>query len=110
MAFLWLAGRFGNMLFRKQAQKIGGDSMGWADVKIMLLLGVMLGWPKMLAGFFIAIVLGSIVGLIARLARGSLGVPFGPFLAVGALAAMLFAPEIHAVVRGYFDWLGELFR
>ncbi|MBK9975749.1 MAG: prepilin peptidase [Planctomycetes bacterium] len=105
MAFLWLMGRMGNLLFRKQAQKVGGDSMGWADVKIMLMLGVMLGWPKMIAAFFVAIALGALVGTIARVLRGTLGVPFGPFLAIGALAVMLFAPNFEAALNWYFNLL-----
>ncbi|MBE7492055.1 MAG: prepilin peptidase [Planctomycetes bacterium] len=110
MLFLMAAGKLGNLLFRRQAQKIGGDSMGWADVKIMLLLGVMLGWPKMVAGFFVAIALGSVVGIIARVLRGSLGVPFGPFLAAGALAAMLLAPRMEAALRWYFSVLEAIAR
>lgn len=105
MLFLLGAGKVGNVLFRKQAEKVGGDSMGWADVKIMLLLGVMLGWPKMIAGFFVAIVLGAAIGIIARVTRGALGVPFGPFLAIGALAAMLFAPDFGRALDWYFSLL-----
>lgn len=110
MLFLMGAGKLGNMLFRRQTEKIGGDSMGWADVKIMLLLGVMLGWPKMIAGFFVAIALGAVVGIIARLLRGTLGVPFGPFLAVGALAATLLTPQLDAALGWYFRLLEGLAR
>jgi len=110
MLFLLGAGKFGNILFRKQADKVGGDSMGWADVKIMLLLGVMLGWPKMIAGFFVAIALGATVGIIARVTRGALGVPFGPFLAVGALAATLFTPDFARALDWYFKLLEGVAR
>ncbi|MBX3474651.1 MAG: prepilin peptidase [Planctomycetes bacterium] len=108
MLFLLGAGKLGNLLFRRQAERIGGDSMGWADVKIMLLLGVMLGWPKMIAGFFIAIALGAGVGVIARVTRGALGVPFGPFLAIGALAAMFLAPEFERGLAWYFSMLQRM--
>lgn len=110
MLFLMGAGRLGNLLFRRQTEKIGGDSMGWADVKIMLLLGVMLGWPKMVAGFFVAIALGAVVGIMARLLRGALGVPFGPFLALGALAATLLTPQLDAALAWYFRLLEGLAR
>ncbi|MHC4841662.1 MAG: prepilin peptidase [Planctomycetota bacterium] len=106
MAFLWLFGKFGNVLFRKQVEKIGGESMGGADIKLMLLLGVMLGWPKLLAGFFLAVASGAIIGMFLRFTKKNLGVPFGPYLALGALIAM-YAPDTWVgLIKGYFKILG----
>ncbi|MCC6465253.1 MAG: prepilin peptidase [Planctomycetes bacterium] len=110
MLFLRVAGMAGNLLFRRQAEKIGGETMGWADVKIMLVMGVMLGWPKMLAAFFVAIALGASIGYILRRARGTLGVPFGPFLAAGAVTAALATPELVAAARWYMQFLQGLMQ
>ena len=106
MAGLWLFGKFGNILFRKQVAKIGGEAMGGADIKLMILLGVMLGWPKLMAAFFIAVASGAIIGMVLRVTRKNLGVPFGPYLALGALIAM-YAPEAWiGFIEGYFEILG----
>jgi leader peptidase (prepilin peptidase)/N-methyltransferase len=78
--------------------------MGFGDVKVSLVLGLFLGWLAsnwtealaivlyaMLGGF----VLGSIVGVAVLISRGrSAGYPFGPFLALGAVAATLLSESI----------------
>jgi leader peptidase (prepilin peptidase)/N-methyltransferase len=87
-AGLWAIGKVSNVIFRKRAEKIGGESMGGADVKLMILLGVMLGWPKLVVAFFVAIFIGAIIGSV-QLMMGRHGTPFGPYLAIGALAAAL---------------------
>lgn len=104
-AILWAFGVFGKIIFRKRAEEMGGEAMGFGDVKLMLLLGVMLGWPKLVIGFFIAVLLGSSIGLTLRMTRKQIAVPFGPFLATGALAAMLLAPELSRLVDMYLNML-----
>ena len=105
-AFIYGIGKVGNVMFRKGAEAVGGESMGFGDVKLLLLLGVMLGWPKLLAAFFIAVALGAILGIGYRLATGNRGIPFGPFLATGALVSMLAAPELTRLYKGYMDLIG----
>jgi leader peptidase (prepilin peptidase)/N-methyltransferase len=73
--------------------------MGMGDVKLALLLGATLGW-----GVFGAIVLSFICVLpvaLLLLLRGGLAarktmIPFGPFMAVGALIVLL-APHISGI-------------
>ena len=69
--------------------------MGMGDVKLALLLGLYLGWLSLghvLLGLFLGFLLGSIVG-IGLLATGVRGrkdhLPFAPFLATGAVLAVL---------------------
>lgn len=69
--------------------------MGLGDVKLALLLGLYLGWLSLghvLLGLFLGFLLGSVVG-IALLATGVKGrkdhLPFAPFLAAGAVLAVL---------------------
>ena len=100
---LWLIGKAGNILFRKKAEQMGGDSMGFGDVKLIFLLGVILGWPKLLGAFFIAIVLGASIGIVVRLVSRFLAVPFGPFLVAGTLAMLLFTPEVVCLFNWYLS-------
>ncbi|MEI2276574.1 A24 family peptidase [Paenarthrobacter ilicis] len=72
--------------------------MGFGDVKLAGVLGMYLGclgWPHVLAGTFAAFLLGGVwsVGILA-LGRGTLrtAIPFGPFMLIGAGAAMVLLP------------------
>jgi len=70
--------------------------LGDGDVRLSPLLGLFLGWKDLTAvhsGFFLAFLLGSIVGLVLMCASRSTRsrtIPFGPFLAVGTMLALLF--------------------
>jgi leader peptidase (prepilin peptidase)/N-methyltransferase len=67
------------------------------------MLGAFLGWKALLVALFVAVALGGLaaVGLLAsgRLARKD-AVPFGPFLAIGGAAALLWG---DAIVAWYLD-------
>lgn len=73
--------------------------MGGGDIKLMGMLGGFIGWKGILLTTFAGSVLGSVAGLILILFRGGgrkTKVPFGPFLAGGALTALLVGQEILA--------------
>lgn len=65
------------------------EGMGWGDVKLLALIGSYFGaMPALLAVLLVAAMVGSAVGIALAVARrGSLKLqlPFGPFLALGAL-------------------------
>lgn len=67
--------------------------IGMGDVKLALLLGAALGWD-VLNGLLIASLLAAAFGLYLILKHGAAArkqtIPFGPFLAAGALAILLF--------------------
>ena len=70
-----------------------GAGMGMGDAKLVGVLGLFLGWTAGLA-VMVALVVGSAVGVAivvsVGISRGrKTGVPFGPFLALGALVAVL---------------------
>ncbi|MEM8621340.1 MAG: A24 family peptidase [Actinomycetota bacterium] len=78
--------------------------MGDGDVRIAPLLGMYLGWlnPGLVpVGLFFGFLAGAIVG-VAMMTRGTAGrrtaVPFGPFLALGTLAAILIG-------QSFIDWV-----
>ncbi|MDR0457460.1 MAG: prepilin peptidase [Burkholderiaceae bacterium] len=70
----------------------GKEGMGYGDFKLFAALGAWFGWQGLLPVILLASVAGIIVGLALKAARrlhaGGM-VPFGPFLALGGLAAML---------------------
>ncbi len=74
-----------------------GTWMGFGDVKLAILLGLILGFPNILVGMFLAFFLGAIIGLII-IFLGKKGlkseVPFAPFLITGTFIAMFFSQDI----------------
>jgi leader peptidase (prepilin peptidase) / N-methyltransferase len=81
-------------------------SMGFGDVKLSFTLGLalgVLGWGEMLLGLFLGFLYGAVIGivLIATKVRGrDQAVPFGPFLAAGAMTAILVGAPILTWYRG----------
>ena len=81
------------------------EGMGMGDVKMLGMIGALLGLPGMVVTILIASLSGSLVGLALMLARrGSLqtALPFGVFLSAGAVAAWFFAPALLELYRGGF--------
>lgn len=80
--------------------------MGFGDVKLALLLGAVLG-ASVIPAFFIAFLAGSVLGvvLMARHGKGArkTAIPFGPYLAAGALLALWVGPSMITL---YTDRLG----
>jgi len=71
-----------------------GRGMGFGDVKFAFLMGLILGFPKIVVGLYVAFLTGAIVGCILIVWRKKkifgTAIPFGPFLAVGTLAAIFY--------------------
>jgi leader peptidase (prepilin peptidase)/N-methyltransferase len=83
---------------------ISPRGMGFGDVKLSFALGLDLGWlgvGETVLGGVLAFVYGAVVGILL-LATGIRSrtdhVPFGPFLAAGALTAVLAG---HAIIDWY---------
>lgn len=78
----------------------GGRGMGFGDVKIAPVLGMVLGWWAFSAaatGLLFSFLLGAVVGVAVLVSgRGDRksAVPFGPFLLVGALLGLVIGPIV----------------
>lgn len=90
--FLWAVGAIFSKLFRKEA-------LGFGDVKLIGAIGAFWGPWAALFTVILSSVVGSVAG-VALMARGraKLGgftaVPYGPFLAIGALVWMYWGPAL----------------
>lgn len=74
-----------------------GRAMGFGDVKLAILIGLMLGASAGIVSLLFSFVVGAIVSLIIVLTTKKKlkdAVPFGPFLAVGVLAVFFFGQVI----------------
>jgi len=77
-----------------------GRGMGWGDVKLAFLLGLVGGWPRAVVGFGLSFLTGAAVGLmLVLMGRKSLKqtIPFGPFLIGGAFLSLIFGQNL-------WDW------
>jgi leader peptidase (prepilin peptidase)/N-methyltransferase len=86
------------------------ESMGLGDVKLLAMIGAFLGLaPAVPMVIVVSAVAGSLVGVpLALLTRRrlSLALPFGPFLALGAIAWLLHGPELMQL---YLHYVGRLY-
>lgn len=75
----------------------GRDGMGGGDIKLLAMIGALIGWQGIFFTIFFSSLSGTLVGLLLALsAGGSLKnrLPFGPFLAAGAIAYVFWGPEL----------------
>ncbi len=75
----------------------GREAMGYGDVKLMGALGAFLGWKLGLLSVFFAAVLGSVFGIAQMLISKKhlrTEIPFGPYLALGALSSIFFGKYV----------------
>jgi len=71
---------------------MGEEGLGGGDVKLLAMIGALLGWPGLIGSVLVGSLLGSLVGLLSIFVLGKtrrFPIPFGPFLVTGALAVML---------------------
>jgi leader peptidase (prepilin peptidase)/N-methyltransferase len=75
------------------------EAMGLGDVKLLAMIGAFLGWKAVLLTIFVGALSGSVIGLTLmaiRVKQRGDPIPFGPFLALGAMAALFAGPELIA--------------
>ena len=70
-----------------------GKWIGFGDVKLGFLMGLFLGFPKILVALFFAYLIGAIIGIGLVLAKKKTlksEVPFGPFLVTGTFISLFW--------------------
>ena len=76
----------------------GIEAMGLGDVKMMFMVGAYLGWRLTILNLFLGVLSGSIIGILLMMRQGKkdmqMLLPFGVFLGIGAIAALLIGPQI----------------
>jgi prepilin signal peptidase PulO-like enzyme (type II secretory pathway) len=74
-----------------------GRGMGMGDVYFAFALGLLLGWPRSLIAVFLAFLIGALAGIVLIiLKKKNFGqtIPFGPFLVLGTLAALMWGYDV----------------
>ena len=81
----------------------GKEGMGYGDFKLFAALGAWFGWQALVPIILMSSVIGAVVGIAIKLfgqLREGGYVPFGPFLALAGLTAMIFGPGAILAVLG----------
>lgn len=83
----------------------GEEGLGMGDVKMLAMIGAFLGWKLMLLTLVLSSFLGSFVGvamIVTRTGGLKYALPFGTFLAIGALVASLVGDPIVNWYLGFY--------
>ena len=94
----------GSLAFRKEA-------MGMGDVFLIAAMGAFLTLPQLGLAFFLAVCVGSLVGITLMALQKKKKkdpIPFGPMLVTGTFLAILFS---EPMIRFYVGtvWMGQGF-
>lgn len=102
--FLYLGGAVGKILFRKD------NAMGGGDIKLAAMIGAFLGLEQGFLALLLALSTGIIFGFVKLVLepefRTYRELPFGPFMALGAVASLIYGEDILIY---YYARLGDVF-
>ena len=95
------------LIDRVRGRPVNDVALGFGDVNLSGVLGLMLGWPLILIGLVIAVLIGGLVSLIyivimlmTRRYHAFMALPYGPFLVLGAVLLIYFRDQVLALVGG----------
>lgn len=93
-----LGGLFTKWMARRRGQTIDEVALGFGDVNLSGVLGLLLGWPKIWVLLLFAILLGGLVSalillgmVLARRYQAFTAIPYAPFLVIVAVVFLFLA-------------------
>lgn len=90
---IYFMGLVGKLIFKREA-------MGMGDVKLMGMIGSLLGWKMAVLIFFLAPFFGTAVGIWIRLVKKNDVIPYGPFLSLATFVAIFWGERILSYLLG----------
>lgn len=106
-AFYLLGILFGRYRARKRGVDDGEEALGLGDVYLAAVLGLLLGWPRILFGLLFGVLAGGLVSLLLIIAlvltkryqTMTVFTAYGPYLVLGAFL-ILYTPQVLTVLSG----------
>lgn len=102
LALHGLGNLFARLMARRRGVPIDEVALGFGDVNLSGVLGLLLGWPGIVGGLLIAILFAGVVSLfyllimlILRRYQAYTAIPYGPFLVAGAILLLYFRDSIY---------------
>lgn len=82
----------GDKLFKR-------ESMGGGDIKLMFLFGIVIGYALSICDIFLATFIAFPVALFVLFSRRDNLIPFGPFLAMGAILIHISKVDFNSIIN-----------
>lgn len=105
--FYFLGEQIVKLVARRRGQSTEEVALGFGDVNLSGVLGLMLGWPGILVGLVLGVFIGGAVSLVyilgmalARRYRLFTAIPYGPFLIMGAVLLIYFHEAVLRLLGG----------
>ena len=89
---MYIIKMIGDKLFKR-------ESMGGGDIKLMFLVGLVIGSPLSICNIFLATFIAFPVAIIMLLLRKDNLIPFGPFLAMAAILINISKVNIDNIIK-----------
>jgi len=80
----------------------GQQAMGDGDIFLAFFMGLFLGFPSIVVAFYLAFIVGAVVGIILimkKKVKKLSPIPFGPFLILGIVVAFFWGEEIIKIIK-----------
>jgi leader peptidase (prepilin peptidase)/N-methyltransferase len=97
LGLYFLGALFARFVVRRSQEGFSDEALGFGDVILGGILGLILGWPAIIGGLFISILLAGLISVIylvitflARKYGAFTFIPYGPFMIAGAAALIFF--------------------
>jgi leader peptidase (prepilin peptidase) / N-methyltransferase len=95
------------LIDRARGQPVDDVALGFGDVNLSGVLGIMLGWPLIVISLVLSVLIGGLVSLIyiiIKLITGKyhafMALPYGPFLVLGAVILIYFRDLVLKIFGG----------
>ena len=75
------------------------EGMGGGDIKLMAMIGLMVGWKLTILSILLSIYLGGLIGgilLVLKIKKRDDTIPFGPIIALGTFISIVFGKDLIA--------------
>ena len=92
--FMFTLKKLGDFIFKK-------ESMGGGDIKLLFIFGMVLSFPIAILSIFVGSLIGLPLSLILVRKNSDHIIPFGPFLAAGAIILLLTKIDLTTIISFY---------
>jgi prepilin signal peptidase PulO-like enzyme (type II secretory pathway) len=106
MFLMYLLGFLFLRVVKRRSASVAGEALGFGDVMLGGVLGLILGWPAIFASLLLTILLSGtasllylLVMILARKYSPSLSIPYGPYMVLGAVLLLYFPALLESWVR-----------
>jgi prepilin signal peptidase PulO-like enzyme (type II secretory pathway) len=93
----WFGDIFARWLARRRGEVLTEVAMGFGDVNLAGVMGLLLGWPGIVAGLLLAILIGGgisilylILMVVLKRYHTFMAIPYGPFMVISTILLLYF--------------------